>query len=72
MTRTKKTENYDQPNRLMKKTIELVKKAGLDDVFFKTRIPLGWLQKFANGTFKNPSVNRVVFIYETLTNTKIL
>lgn len=72
MASAKKQETFDQPNKLMLKTMKLVQEAGIDDVFFKTKIPFGWLQKFSTGTFKNPSVNRVVYIYEKLTNTNLI
>jgi hypothetical protein len=67
-----KNKQYDQPNVLMLTTIELVKKHGIEKTAFDTLIPFGWLRKFSSGNFKNPSVNRVVFIYEHLTNTKII
>ena len=74
MTRTPKTktEPFDQPSKLMQDTIALVNQIGVEDTFFKTKVPHGWLQKFVRGTFKNPSVNRVVYIYETLSGNKLL
>lgn len=67
-----KTEPFDQPSGLMCETIKLVNQVGVEDAFFRTKVPHGWLQKFVKGTFKNPSVNRVVHIYETLSGNKLL
>lgn len=67
-----KTEPFDQPSKLMKDTIELVNQVGVEDAFFRTKVPHGWLQKFVRGTFRNPSVNRVVYIYETLSGNTLL
>ena len=67
-----KSKEYDSPNLLMQTTIKLVKQKGIEDTAFETLIPFGWLQKFCAGTFKNPSVNRVVFLYEHLSGTKLI
>lgn len=72
MTKSKKTESFDQPCDLMTKTCELLKDRNLFDVYSDTKIPYFWLAKFNIGEFKNPSVNRVVYLYEYLTQSKII
>ena len=72
MTKSKKTESFDQPCDLMIRTAELLKERNLFDVFTDTKIPYFWLAKFNIGEFKNPSVNRVVYLYEYLTKSKIV
>lgn len=65
-------EPYDQPGPLMLKTIELVKARTPIKVFAETGISFYWLKKFVGMEYKNPSVNRVEYLYEYLTNTKLL
>lgn len=65
-------EPYDQPGPLMLKTIELIKAHTPLRVYSETGISFHWLKKFVNMEFKNPSVNRVEYLYEYLTNTKLL
>lgn len=62
---------FDQPCQLMVQAMRLVRETGADEASFQTRIPAGWLQKFMAGKFQNPSVNRVVHVYKTLTKTKL-
>lgn len=63
-------KDFDLPNTLMLATIELLKqdKRGLLQIHAHTAIPYYWLKKFSAGEFINPSVNRVQFLYESLTN----
>lgn len=68
----KKPDTFDQPNSLMLETIRLAKERKLQDVFFETHIPFYWLNKFVAGTYKNPSVNRVQYLYEYLTGSKLI
>jgi len=63
-----RNEPYDQPGALMLKTIELIREHGVLEVHIKTTVPFFWLSKFIGMEFKNPSVNRIQYIYETLTN----
>lgn len=66
-------EQFDNPGSLMERTRVLLKTAApketdLYKVHSATGLPFYWLRKFAVGTFKNPSVNRVQFLYEHLTS----
>lgn len=69
---SKKTEPFDQPGELMEATIALLKGQDLLKVYTDTRISFYWLRKFAAGIYRNPSVNRVQYLYEHLTGTKII
>jgi hypothetical protein len=62
-----KTEPFDQPGSLMARTIELLNGQDLLELYSETSIPYYWLRTFARGVYKNPSVNRVQFLYEYLT-----
>lgn len=65
--------HYDQPGSLMKKTLALIEEQQCDPLKLhkETGLPYYWLKKFASGSFKNPSVNRVEFLYERLTGNQI-
>lgn len=63
---------FDHPGSLMTATIVLMKDCNLSDLCADTRIPYTWLQKFRNHEFKNPSVNRVQYLYELLAGRKIV
>lgn len=69
---SRKTEPFDQPNALMVKTIALLKDRDLFEVYAQTHIPFYWLRQFVAMKFRNPSVNRVQFLYEYLTSTKLI
>lgn len=56
----------------MAKTRVLLKAAGLLKVYTDTGLPFYWLRKVASGEIKNPSVNRVQYLYEHLTRTTLL
>lgn len=73
MSGTKRTEAFDQPNRLLIKTQELLKEDDRDipTIFAESRIPLYWLQRFAAGQYQNPSVNRVQYLYEFLSGKEL-
>ena len=62
-----KQEHFDRPGSLMEETRLLLKEVNLLELYAQTKIPFYWLRKFAAGTFRNPSVNRVQFLYEYLT-----
>lgn len=65
-----KTPPYDQPAAIVLKTRELLEKddRSLPEIYKETGIPFYWLKSFVDGRYKkNPSVNRVVFLYEYLT-----
>jgi len=63
----RKNGPFDQPRSLMVKTIRLLEGRDLLQVYEETRLPYYWLRKFAAGAYKNPSVNRVQFLFEHLT-----
>ena len=56
------------PGTLMTKTRELLNsgKYSIGDIYVATRIPWTWLEFFAKGKFKDPSVNRIQILYEFL------
>lgn len=65
----------DQPQTLMNATITLTKDATekeLTEISHNTSIPIGWLRKFSKRVYSNPSVNRVQYLYEYLTGTKLI
>ena len=69
-------EQYDEDKvgDLMSTTHGLLKESGLkpQDVFAQCGLPFYWVKKFGRGEFENPSVNRVQFLYEFLTGTKLI
>lgn len=67
-----KQEPFDHPGSLMLRTIDLLKSKNLFEVYSDTKIPFYWLRKFAAGEFRNPSVNRVQYLYEFLSSKPIL
>lgn len=67
----KKNEPFDQPRSLMAKTILLLDGRDLLQVYEETRLSYYWLRKFAAGAYKNPSVNRVQFLFEHLTGKEL-
>lgn len=69
---SKKSQAFDQPRSLMLKTIELLKKRDLFEVYAETKISFYWLRKFIALEFKNPSVNRVQYLYEHLSGSKLV
>lgn len=69
-----KQEQFDHPGSLMQQTRELLKASelGLLGIYKSSGLPFYWLRKFASGEFRNPSVNRVQFLYEHLTSKPLL
>jgi hypothetical protein len=67
-----KKASFDQPGTLMLATIELLKNKDLFEIHSQTKISFYWLKKFLAGAFKNPSVNRVAYLYEHLTGSKLI
>lgn len=65
---------FDEPGSLMATTRKLLKDdpRGIVGVHDATSLPFYWLLKFAAGSFKNPSVNRVQFLYEKLAARRLL
>lgn len=64
---------YDDQGTLHKKTEKLLRDDGrsMPEIFKATGVPYYWLVNFAAGSYKNPSVNRVQFLYEKLTGKKL-
>lgn len=67
-----KSDKFDQPGSLMRKTIDLLKTKNLVEVSAATKVSFYWLRKFVAGTYQNPSVNRVQYLYEHLTGNKLI
>lgn len=63
---------FDQTGSLMRRTMEMLRERGdLLKIYTDTKISFYWLRKFANGEFRNPSVNRVQYLYEYLTGKQL-
>lgn len=69
-----KENPYDKPMKLMETTQQLLKESDktLLGIYTETGLPYYWLKKFSAGDFDNPSVNRVQFLYEFLTQSELL
>lgn len=67
------SSSFDEPGSLMLRTIELAKAKGVDPVVLhnETGLPFYWLKKFLAGGIKNPSVNRVEYLFNQLSNKKL-
>lgn len=67
-------KTFDSPGTLMLKTFDLLKndKRNMSDISIDTGISFFWLQRFSANNMKNPSVNRVQYLYEQLSNTKLI
>jgi len=65
--------NCDKPSSLIIKTKELLTNdaRSLLEIHRASGIPFYWLQKFSSKHFDNPSVNRVQYLYEFLTNSQL-
>jgi hypothetical protein len=64
--------NFDQPQSLMEKTIELLQSKDLLLIYKDTGIPFYWLRTFRSGRTTSPSVNRVQYLYEYLVKKPLL
>ena len=64
-------KSFDNPGTLMLKTHALLKSdpRNISDISIDTGVSFFWLQRFSAMSMKNPSVNRVQYLYEQLTNT---
>ncbi len=64
----------DAPQSLYNVTREklLADPRTFEQLTIESGIPFYWLQKFAAGCFLSPNVNRVQYLYEFLTKTKLL
>lgn len=67
-------KKFDEPGTLMLKTYQLLRKdkRTLSDISIDTGISFFWLQRFNASAMKNPSVNRVQYLYEQLSNTTLI
>lgn len=67
------TKKFDQSGTLMQRTHELLKKdnRSIAIISTDTGITFYWLQRFSNCSMKNPSVNRVQYLYEHLAGKKL-
>lgn len=64
-------KTFDEPCPLLVETIRLIKEHGVDATAHKTKVPFGWLYSMTSGKVRSPSVNRVIHVYETLSQTKL-
>ena len=64
---------FDVPGTLMVKCHELLKRDDRDllTIHKETGIPFYWLREFVAYRIKNPSVNRIQFLVEKLTNKQL-
>ncbi len=73
-----RTSNFDNQQSLLEKTRELLntrldnEDEALIAICYETGFAYHWVRKLGLGQFKNPSVNRVQFLYEYLTGTKLI
>jgi hypothetical protein len=60
--------NFDKPGKLMSKTRELLRNdsRSIAKISIDTGITFFWLQRVSADMMKNPSVNRVEYLYEQL------
>lgn len=77
MPRSKgKTElqEYDQPQSLLLHTRQLIKedRRQLKMISQATNVPFYWLKKFSAGEIPNPSVNRVQYLHDFLSQKDLL
>ncbi len=70
-TVTDLNKKYDAPQSLMKETHNLLKGEDLLKLHRQTDIPYHWLLHFYAGSIVNPSVNRIQYLWEKLTKTKL-
>ncbi len=65
-------EVFDDAGTLLTTTLQLVKDRDPLILHRETNIPYYWLRRFVVGGYRNPSVNRVQFLYEYLSGSKLL
>ena len=66
-----KNDHFDQSGSLMTKTQALLRGHDLLAIYNATGLSFYWLRKFASGEIRNPSVNRVQYLYEHLSKKKL-
>jgi len=52
---------------LLLKTIDLLNKTNVDELSYDLRLSRSWLYRLRAGGISDPSVNKIVLIYEYLT-----
>lgn len=57
---------------LLAKVREMLREQDLMLLYAETRISFGWLQRVKLGRIKDPSVNRIQWLYEYLTKKQIV
>lgn len=64
---------FEHRGTLHAKTFDLLKqcKLSLPEIYKETGLPYYWLKKFSADEVKDPSVNRVQYLYEFLTSKKL-
>lgn len=67
-------EEYDKPGTLYNETRRRIKqdKRTLLMISQATAVPFYWLKKFSAGEIANPAVNRIQYLYEFLSKSKLL
>lgn len=67
-------KDFDMPGTLAIATRELLKSSNLTIKMTAqcTGIPFYWLKKFSANEIPNPSVNRVQYLYEKLSKSKLI
>lgn len=71
-TKIDATSVYDTQLSLMTRTHTLVRDRDLLAIHRQTNIPYHWLCRFSAGKIRNPSVNRIQYLYEQLTGKNLL
>lgn len=66
-------QGCDREGSLMTATLDLLKKdsRSLLQIYDETGVPFYWLRRFVTGGYKNPSVNRVQYLFEKLSGKKL-
>jgi hypothetical protein len=64
----------DKQQSLLKKTLELVENddRSLLQLYSDTGLPFYWLRQLVAGAVKNPSVNRIQYLYEKLSGNELI
>jgi len=73
MSRPIRKYPFDNPGKLMQEVQRLIKEdpRSNPELFRDTGIPFNWLNSFVAGKYKNPSVNRMEYLYETLSGKEL-
>lgn len=64
---------FDTEGKLMRTVQRLIREdpRSLPEIYRDTRVPLSWLNGFVAGAYRNPSVNRLEYLYEQLTGKEL-